>query len=76
MRWATLLAVLAGLALVNGGCVIVLGSCDLPKCKHVVEIDGDLYTVDLKTHRLQRIDAEWMTETESVTEPEAESGGD
>lgn len=76
MRRVALFAVLAGLALANLGCIVVLGSWDLPKCKHVVEIDGELYTADLKTHRLQKIDAEWITETESVTETETEAGGD
>ena len=74
MRRVVLFVVLAGLTLVNLGCIVVLGSWDLPTCKHIVEIDGELYTADLKTHRLQKINAEWITET--VTETEKEAGGD
>ena len=38
----------------------------------VVSLDGDLYVVDLKTHRIRRIDEGLLIETETTIEAESE----
>ena len=78
MRRLCVLMLLSAMAFANTGCVVVLGVKDLPHRKHVVEIDGELYVVDLKTHRIHRIDDDISIETETTTETEteAEASGD
>ncbi len=70
MRRVTVLALLAGLALSNLGCVIALEFKDRPYQKQIIEIDGELYIVDVKTHRVRKIETDWVTETETTTETE------
>lgn len=50
-----LLAIAAG---ANAGCVLVLGSKGLPAHKHVIEIEGEVYIVDVKTRTLKKLDLE------------------
>ncbi len=76
MRRVTMLALLAGLALSNLGCVIALEFKDRPWHKQVVEIDGELYIVDVKTHRVRKIETDWATETETTTETEIDVADD
>ncbi len=72
MRRVMVLVLLAGLALSNLGCVIALEVKDRPWRKQVIEIDGELFIVDVKTHRVRKIEADWATETETTTETEAD----
>ena len=73
MRRLIMCVLLAGLALSSVGCVISLDVRDIPHRKQVVEIDGELYIVDVKTHRVSRIDARWDVEAETTTATEVES---
>ena len=72
MRKFIVCVLLAGLALSSIGCLISLDVRDVPHRKQVVEIDGELYIVDLKTHRVRKIDAHWDLEGESTTTTEVE----
>ena len=76
MRKAIMFVLLTGLALSNVGCILILGVHGTPHYRHVVEIDGELYFADLRTHRLKKIDAEWITETETTAETPVPVEGD
>ncbi len=49
MRRFAIAAMTVALAIGTTGCIVVLGSWDLPGPAKVVEIDGELYVVDLET---------------------------
>ena len=64
------------MALANIGCVFVLGVKDVPHRKQVVAIDGELYVVDVKTHRIHKVDDDRVIEVETTTEAEIEAAED
>ena len=72
MRRLIMCVLVAGLALSSVGCVISLDIKDVPARKQVVEIDGELYVVDVKTHRVRKIDAHWDVGAETTTATEVE----
>ncbi len=76
MRRVSVFLCLVGLALSNVGCVMVIGVKDLPHRKQAVEIDGELYIVDVRTQRARKIDLNSETEIESATETQIEIADD
>ena len=75
MRRLMGLGFLAGLALSMTGCIMVLGGMglvsDLPDNKKVVEIDDELYLLDLKTNRIRKIDKQSLVHSETVITTES-----
>ena len=76
MRRLILFALLAPLAISNAGCIMVLGIKELPNHGRVVEIDGDLYVVDLDSHRIRKIDVDPVIEIEEPGDLREDTGGD
>ena len=76
MRKFTGLGFLAGLALSSSGCIMVLGGmgpvADLPDNKKVVEIDDELYLLDLGTNKVRKLDKSAMIQTQTITTTEVE----
>jgi hypothetical protein len=68
MRRFAIAAMAVALAIGSTGCIVVLGGWDLPGPAKVVEIDGELYVIDLETQRLHKICDEWLIEEEATTE--------
>ncbi len=70
MRRLMGLGFLAGLALSTTGCIMVLGGygpvMGLPDNKKVVEIDNELYLLDLETNRIQKLDKKALVHSETV----------
>ncbi len=70
MRRFTGLGVLAGLALSTIGCIMVVGVdapvTELSDHKKIVEIDDELYLVNLKTNRIRKIDKHDSVHTETT----------
>ena len=70
MRRLMGLGLLAGLALSTTGCVMVLGVrgpvTDLPDNKKIVEIDDELYLLDLETNRIRKLDKETLAHSETI----------
>ena len=70
MRKFTGLGFLAGLALSSSGCIMVLGGMgpvtDLPDNKKVVEIDDELYLLDLETNRIRKLDKKALVHSETI----------
>ena len=70
MRRLMGLGLLAGLALSTTGCIMVLGGMglvtDLPDNKKIVEIDDELYLLDLKTNRIRKLDKETLVHSETI----------
>ena len=70
MRRLMGLGFLAGLALSTTGCVMVLGVrgpvTDLPDNKKIVEIDDELYLLDLETNRIRKLDKETLAHSETI----------
>ena len=74
MRKSALLGLLFGLSLSTAGCIMVLG-VDAPVaegCGHkkIVEIDNELYLVDLKTNRIRKIDKQSSVHSETTVTTE------
>ncbi len=59
-----LLAIAAG---ANAGCVMVLGFEGHPAHKHVIEIEGEVYIVDVKTRTLKKLDLETAAQGDTST---------
>ena len=70
MRRLMGLGFLVGLALSTTGCVMVLGVrtpvTDLPDNKKIVEIDDELYLLDLETNRIRKLDKETLFHSETI----------
>ena len=70
MRRLMGLGLLAGLALSTTGCIMVLGgmgvATDLPDNKKIVEIDDELYLLDLKTNKIRKLDKETLVHSETI----------
>ena len=70
MRKFTGLGVLAGLALSMTGCIMVIGVktpvTDLPDNKKIVEIDDELYLLDLKKNRVRKLDKKTLVHSGTV----------
>ena len=70
MRRIMGLGLLVGLALSTTGCIMVLGgmgvATDLPDNKKIVEIDDELYLLDLKTNRIRKLDKETLVHSETI----------
>ena len=70
MRKFARLGFLAGLVLSASGCIMVLGVrapvTDLPDNKKIVEIDDELYLLDLETNRIRKLDKETLVHSETV----------
>jgi len=64
------LGFLVGLALSTTGCIMVLGVrggvTDLPDNKKIVEIDDELYLLDLKTNRIRKLDKDTLVHSETI----------
>jgi hypothetical protein len=76
MRKVSVLLCLAGLTLCQIGCIF---SFDVKRCPHhrqVIELDGEIYVVDVKTQRVRKIDLDSAIEVESATEIELEVDDD
>lgn len=69
MRRLMGLGFLVGLALSTTGCIMVFGVrgpvTDLPDNKKIVEIDDELYLLDLKTNRIRKIDKQSLVHSET-----------
>ncbi len=72
MRRLSVFLLMAGLALANVGCIIILDANGSARPKHVVEIDGEFYVVDVKAHSVRKIDLDELTEIEDTAETEAD----
>lgn len=72
MRRLSVFLLMAGLALGNVGCIFIVDVKGSPKPKHVIEIDGEFYVVDIKAHSVRKIDLDEKTESEDARETEAE----
>ncbi len=73
MRRVTVLVLLVFLAMLQTGCVIALEVKARPHHRQVIEIDGQLYVVDVSTNRVRKID---LIQAESAEETEAEPDED
>jgi len=62
--------VLAGVILPLTGCVFAVDVREVPRHRQVVEVDGELYLVDLKTQRAQRMEVVWDVDEETATTTE------
>jgi hypothetical protein len=75
MRKFAGLGILAGLLLSTTGCIMVLGVrgpvTDLPDNKKIVEIDDELYLLDLETNRIRKLDKETMVHSETIITTES-----
>jgi len=75
MRRFAGLGFLVGLVLSTTGCVMVLGgmgvATDLPDNKKIVEIDDELYLLDLETNRLRKLDKESLVHSETIITTES-----
>ncbi len=58
MRRRLMVMVLAIAAGANAGCIMVLGFEGLPAHKRVIEIEDELYIVDVETRTLKKLDLE------------------
>lgn len=58
------------------GCVMVIGSRELPDHKHVVQIDDELYIVDVKTKRVKKLDLKAAIERQMETEGQTQHDDD
>ena len=70
MRKFALLGLLVGLSLSTTGCIMVFG-VDAPVTeisghKKIVEIDNELYLLDLKTNRIRKIDKKSLVHSETT----------
>ena len=78
MRRFAGLGVLAGLALSMTGCIMVIGVktpvTDLPDNKKIVEIDDELYLLDLKKNRVRKIDKQNLVHSETTITTETPNG--
>ena len=74
MRKFTLLGLLAGLSLSTTGCIMVLGVdtpvTDVSDHKKIVEINDELYLVNLKTNRIRKIDKQSCVHSEMTIKTE------
>ena len=74
MRKFTLLGLLVGLSLSTTGCIMVLGVhtpvTDVSDHKKIVEINDELYLVNLKTNRIRKIDKQHCLHSESTIKTE------
>ena len=70
MRRLMGLGFLAGLALSTTGCIMNVAVrepvTDLPGHKKIVEIDNELYLLDLKTNRIRKLDKQSLVHSETV----------
>ena len=70
MRKFAGLGFLVGLALSTAGCIMVLGGyvplADVSGNKRIVEIDDQLYLLDLETHRIRKLDKETSVHSETI----------
>ncbi len=75
MRKFAGLGFLAGLVLSTTGCIMVLGVrgpvTDLHDNKKIVEIDNELYLLDLDTNRIQKLDKKALVHSETVIATES-----
>ena len=76
MRRLILLVMLCALAVSNLGCIMILGVRDLPGQRQVVEIDGELYTVDLDRHCLRKVEMDLAAEIEEANAGDVETEGE
>ncbi len=76
MQRLVLFALLVLLAISNAGCIMVLGVKERPHHGRVVEIDGDLYVVDLDSHRIRKIDVDPVIEIEEPGDLREDTEGD
>lgn len=58
MRKKAWLMMLTLLALLNTGCIFVLGIPSVTSHGKIVEIDGELYVVDVESMSLEKIDSD------------------
>ncbi len=70
MRRLAGLALLCGLALCSAGCIMVFGVgrsvTNLSDNKKMVEIDDELYLLDLETNRFEKVDKKSLVHSETV----------
>lgn len=75
MRRLMGLGFLAGLVLSASGCFMNLAVresvMDLPDNKKIVEIDDELYLLDLKTNRVRKLDKESLVHSETIITTES-----
>jgi len=70
MRRAVVALLLSGVALPLAGCLFSVDVRGVPYHRQVVEVDGELYIVNLKTQRAQKLDVVWDVEQETTTTTE------
>ena len=70
MRKFAKLGFLFGLAVLTAGCITVLTVrepvTNLPGNKKIVEINDELYLLDLKTNKIRQLDKDAMVRTETA----------
>lgn len=74
MRRLAMWGLLVGLTLSTTGCIMVLGVdrsvTDLPGQKKIVQIDDELYLLDLKTNHIRKIDKSSLIHSETTVTTE------
>lgn len=70
MRRLIVSLLLAGAALPGAGCLFSVDVRGVPHHRQVVEVDGELYVVDLKTHRVRKLEAVWDVPEEAAMSTE------
>lgn len=73
MRRVAICLMLSVLALSHIGCILAVDVKGWPHDRQVIEIDGEIYLVDLKTDRVRKISRDSATEIESTTRLEIET---
>jgi hypothetical protein len=70
MRRLFVALLVAGVVLPCAGCLFSVNVRDIPYHRQVVEVDGELYVVDLKTHRARKLEVVWEVPEETTTTTE------
>lgn len=74
MRKFAMLGILIGLSFTAAGCIMVLGVdtpvTDVSCHKKIVEIDNELYLLDLKTNRIHKVDKHGLVHSETTVTTE------
>ena len=70
MRRAVVALLLSSVLLPFTGCIFAVDVQGLPYHRQVVEVNGELYLVNLKTQHAQRMDVVWDVEEKTTTRTE------
>ncbi len=73
MRRVAICLMLSVLALSQMGCILAVDVKGWPHDRQVIEIDGEIYVVDIKTNGVRKISRDSATEIESTTRLEIDT---